>query len=161
MHQETCLVSPSAPGIPAIIRRSPTLQTRKLKPGEVTKAWRSTLPSENVNPGPQDSRTPVFHLAWLAGWGRGSGGKEKEGKNGFLVINGPPSDDHSFSHKALLSICCAPATQLGPQDATMNKMTMDHCGTMGLHRVCGAMENSVAAASASSGRMACVVGKRN
>ena len=161
MHQETCLDSPSAPCIPAISRRGPILQTRKLEPGEVTEAWRSPLPSENVNPGPQDSRTPAFHLAWLAGWGRGSGGKEKEGKNGFLVINGPPSDDHSFIHKALLSTCYAPATQLEPQDATTNKMTMAHCGTMGLHRVCGAMENSMAATSASNGRMACVVGKRN
>ena len=103
MHQETCLGSPSAPCIQAIIRRSPILQTKKLRPREVTKAWRSTLPSENVNPGPQDSRTPVFHLTWLVGWGRASGGKDKKGKDGFLVINGPPSDDHSFIHKALWS----------------------------------------------------------
>ena len=114
-----------------------------------------------MNPGPQDSRAPVFHLTWLVGWGRGSGGKEKEGKNGFLVINGPPSDDHSFIHKALWSTCYAPATQGGPQDATMNRVTMDHFGTTGRHMVCRATENSMAATGAPNGRMECVVAKRN
>jgi len=162
VHQETCLGSPSAPCVQAIIRRSPILQTRKRKPREVTKAQRSMLPRENVNPGPQDARTPVFHLTWLVGWGGCSGGKEKEGKNGFLVINGPPSDDHSIIHKALWSTCYAPATQGGgPQDATMSRVTMDHFGTMGRHMACRAAENSMAATSAPNGRMECVVAKRN
>lgn len=83
--------------IQAIIRRSPILQTRKLRPREVTKAWRSTLPSENVDPGPQDSQNLSFppHMAcWM---GQGQWWERKEGKNGFLVINGPPSDDAHYS----------------------------------------------------------------
>lgn len=157
MHQETCLGSPSAPCIQAIIRRSPILQTRKLRPREVTKAWRSTLPSENVNPGPQDSRTSVSTSHGLLDGRQGQWWERKEGKNGFLVINGPPSDDHSFIHKALWSTS---TLRGGPQDATMNKVTMHHFETMGRYTVCRAMENS-ARRPCSQWKDGGVVAKRN
>lgn len=105
-------------------------------------------PYRGAGPPSQDPSTPEPRFFISCGLLDGVGATvgKTEGKNGFLALNEPLGNRHSLIQQRFIEHLLQ-----GPKDAATNKETV------GRHRVCqkvgSAMENNMAAARASRGRI--------